>query len=698
MFIRTITGLLVLALGVSVRAEARESCKTFPMQDAERVYAETAPDDFEPGTDSPFEIVLFASTGRPVNDAEVKFTSTEGRERILKVRPGAGSVRPDGEELPPGRYTVRAFDAQTGNVSPARSVTLPLDHDLRMGVSRTAVPFFRLQDTLVPFDPSRVIGISFEFDRQDPQATQALKRLLFEKLHATEVELKDIPESTAHSGELLLVQMPDGVDHLAPFIGQVRKLAPDSARVGVLIDRSSGSVKLLDNQFVLRLKAPHLEQELSSFGIRVLRHVRNASPLLHVQLPTDDYLRNLSLLECLIEAEYIDIAEPDLVMQIHDHALPMPNDPRYTSEQGSPATQFGRQQFLEAWTQLHAAQQAPIIGDADVHVAVLEHDISSAPEEFNCKDSAGSPQISQCWDAGISAPCSQTPPSGPHGFSVLGILAACVSNHREIAGMAPGVSKTIVKFTKYPSALGYADLLRWTAGFPVACPAVGNSPKHPCHWPTTYARASVINNSYGICGAVDNGVCSGSFMPLPTAIADAFTEQVTHGRITNGVALGTVLVYSAGNEARSDLITSPFARDKRTIGVSNCMIDGQEERLTKIADESQLGGWGSNFGPQISLCALGHRAPTVETTGCFRNSAGNCIFGATSAAAPQVSAGASLVLSANLGLAWKEVRKVLRMTSDPINNSPTVNFGRLNACAAVSTALSLAGKPYKRCN
>lgn len=66
-------------------------------------------------------------------------------------------------------------------------------------------------------------------------------------------------------------------------------------------------------------------------------------------------------------------------------------------------------------------------------------------------------------------------------------------------------------------------------------------------------------------------------------------------------------------------------------------------------------------------------------------------FGGTSAACPQVSGIVALMLSANPNLTETQVRTILQNTATDMGTSGfdnTFGFGRVNACAAVSSALS----------
>jgi len=245
--------------------------------------------------------------------------------------------------------------------------------------------------------------------------------------------------------------------------------------------------------------------------------------------------------------------------------------------------------------------------------------------------------------------------------------------------------------------------MRWVAktpnGIPIKCPTPVPA-THPCTWNPLAHPVDVISSSYDIC-SLRLGGCIGPWYPLPTPIGAAFTELVTSGRKISGQSLGIVMVYSAGNDGSPTLDRSPFARDRRTLGISNCMIDGSDERLTTVADEWPYGR-GSTYGQELDICALGHRIPTVHHFQCVTNPGSGCLFMGTSAAAPEVSAAVGLIFSANPSLIWQKIRLVVRDSADKIDctNGNWVNgrsnkygSGRLNVHEAVKSALQLPSAP-----
>ena len=99
--------------------------------------------------------------------------------------------------------------------------------------------------------------------------------------------------------------------------------------------------------------------------------------------------------------------------------------------------------------------------------------------------------------------------------------------------------------------------------------------------------------------------------------------------------------------------------------------------------------YGSRYGPELDVVAPGVNIPTTAVNNSY-----NTTFGNTSAAAPQVSALAALLLSVNSNLSWHELRDIIRNTADKVHkNDPyiytdgrndEVGYGRINAKRALA--------------
>lgn len=319
-------------------------------------------------------------------------------------------------------------------------------------------------------------------------------------------------------------------------------------------------------------------------------------------------------------------------------------------------------------------------GNPFLTVAVLDDGVDEATPDL-----AG--RVSEGWDAfnpdtGEFAPitcvadCMLKPlSSDPHGTAVAGIIAAMQDNPSDsdfnlkegISGIAPNVFIYPVRIfrTAVPGSRPEAASCEKTAeGIDFAWD-VGN--------------AQVINNSWSGGSPCD-------------AITQAINRATTLGR--NG--LGAVVVFSVGDDShRSQGIIAPVpwpatlpnviavSAIDRTGGIPDYVPQG---RIDLVAPSSHLVASGVP-----SFCRGPGDVVTTDLTGSAGcndgpNGALNYTshFDGTSAAAPQVSGAAALLLSSEPSLTWSQVRDRLRDTADPWGATNTFGIGKLNIGRALN--------------
>ncbi|HHJ51745.1 MAG TPA: hypothetical protein ENJ89_01005, partial [Caldithrix abyssi] len=241
-----------------------------------------------------------------------------------------------------------------------------------------------------------------------------------------------------------------------------------------------------------------------------------------------------------------------------------------------------------------------------------------------------------------------------HGTSTAGIVAAEGNNGLGVAGIAFNAKILPVKiFTLYGSAsdedIASAIDYAWQQG------------------------ADILSNSWS--GTSPN-----------SAIDDAIHRAKTQGRDGKGC----VIVFSSGNGGHGTVSYPAYLSDVIAVGASN-MFD---EKKNPGSQDFQR-NWGGNYGADLDLVA-----PTIvystDIAGTDGYDDGDFFdhFGGTSAACPQVSGIAALVLSADNSLTSDQVQDILQKSSDKIERyaydsngwNEHVGHGRANAYRAVLMA------------
>jgi subtilisin family serine protease len=322
--------------------------------------------------------------------------------------------------------------------------------------------------------------------------------------------------------------------------------------------------------------------------------------------------------------------------EIVDDQFPQspPNDPTYPNQQN-----LTLQRIDEAWQTLHNADEDLSLGSPEIYVASLDRGVQTDHPDVNGNLTDGTPQIAHCFDFNNMRSCTDPgyAPSTNHGMGVYGIIAARTNNQTAVAGIAPNTRQIGMERPNLTS-VNYPDVLLWAAGL-----TTGNTDPD---WPDEPLNpgAAIINCSHGRNGLALSGIMDDTFKTL--------TDNGRDG-------LGTIVVYSAGND--NEVITGfrTWAAHSRTLAIANSLQPNNAGVETKANS--------SNYGPEIDVCAQGQGAPSLDDNGGERN------FGGTSAAAPTVAAVAALMLSLVPTLSWEIVRNILRETAvkiDPQNNDP----------------------------
>lgn len=198
-----------------------------------------------------------------------------------------------------------------------------------------------------------------------------------------------------------------------------------------------------------------------------------------------------------------------------------------------------------------------------------------------------------------------------------------------------------------------------------------NDLRNAIDWAWNEGQADVLSNSWGFRNQNAN--------------FDAITFAINRARTLGRGGLGSVVVFASGNEHQT------FSGVTFPANVNGVIAVGAIDRNGNIWNYSSRGPQMDLVAPSGNVGGAGDLV-TTDRMGNLGYNNGNYTdtFGGTSAAAPQVSGVAALMLSVNAGLTETQVRTILQNTATDMGTSGfdnTFGFGRVNALAALQQAL-----------
>ncbi|WP_417262500.1 S8 family serine peptidase [Celeribacter sp.] len=173
------------------------------------------------------------------------------------------------------------------------------------------------------------------------------------------------------------------------------------------------------------------------------------------------------------------------------------------------------------------------------------------------------------------------------------------------------------------------------------------------------ANFDIINNSWGSVPAYSS---YNGYMDTSSSNYYIYYEGFEYAAANGRGGLGTIIVKAAGNEANS----SYYQQNYEVYGnAQGDQLNSAFESFTIAATD--LNGdvaYYSNYGANI-LVAAPAASETTDIVGSGGYDSGNWTdtFGGTSAATPVVSGVIALMLDANDGLGWRDVRQILAMSA-----------------------------------
>jgi Subtilase family len=432
----------------------------------------------------------------------------------------------------------------------------------------------------------------------------------------------------------------------------------------VLVDQHSREpILYTENLFVKFRDDKSRDQSLAvlrEVGLTVKRELPYATNAFFVAAPEGTGQKIFDITDELLRREDVEYCHAELVRRLGRRTI-------FPQQWHLKATTVGSQ-WVSASANVEAAHT---IAEGDgVTIAVIDTGIDIDHEEFSSLDKIIAP-----WDA--SANDTNPRPNSraeKHGTACAGV--ACGEGRFGASGVAPRAKLMPLRMISQLGSQAEADAFFWAAE----------------------NGADVISCSWGPpCGAwfdPEDPLHTTEF-PLPDSTRLAIDYAVTNGR----GGLGCVVFFAAGNGNES---------------VDNDGYSSYEKVLAVAAsnDRNKRSVY-SDFGEAV-FCAFpsqdfefpeeGRPAPltpgiwTTDRMGKVGYSADNYTnsFGGTSSACPGAAGVAALILSSNEALHWEEVKDILRLSCDRIDqedgqydeegHSPFYGYGRLNAEKAARSA------------
>ncbi len=313
----------------------------------------------------------------------------------------------------------------------------------------------------------------------------------------------------------------------------------------------------------------------------------------------------------LKDSLWVEYSTPDLYCEISDNSYTT-NDPNINGYPGYYNGSNSTINISKAWDFLDKGMSQ--IGSSNIKVAVLDHGIDAHVDFYT---NLGVTKIADSWSP-IGNNSGSNNDNDGHGQNCSGII---ISTHNSIgtAGIAPDCRISAIRITNRLGNFCSNSNIR-------------NAIRHS--WQN--CNAAVLNNSWGFSNNLNHPI-----------ITNAINEALSNGR--NGK--GCVVVFASGND-NVNHVSYPSSLN----GVIS--VGSVKNNLNRAV--YTFGG--SNYGDCLSVVAFGDGIPTTSLNNGYTNS-----FYGTSAASPQVSGVAALMLSANPNLTTNQVKAIIEQTAQKIH-------------------------------
>jgi hypothetical protein len=382
-------------------------------------------------------------------------------------------------------------------------------------------------------------------------------------------------------------------------------------------------------------------------------------------LATDDWDKLFDYANKIYESGMVEYCHPNFIAPRERYQI---NDPKYTEQYYLNNTgQFGGTAGIdinapEAW--------AITTGLCMIRVAVIDDGVENH-DDLNGRVLQGfTPQTSVQNPNTNGAPNANSPSGFPfgHGECCAGIIAAS-HNSLGIRGITPNTNIIPINIfndwfwdTRYVNGVPY-PFVNYRED------AQDNAAAIDFAWDN--AAADVISNSWGYNTSDPNNIPN----------ADAITAAIGRARTQGRNGRGSIVVFASGN------LNEQFSGVTFPANVNGVITVGAIDKNGNIWNYSSRGAEMDLVAPTGDVNLNGD-VRTTDRIGSNGYETGNYTdrFGGTSAACPQVSGVAALMLSVRPDLTEAQVRTTLQQTATDMGSSGfdnTYGHGRLNAFAAI---------------
>ncbi|MGY4558805.1 S8 family peptidase [Bacillus thuringiensis] len=433
---------------------------------------------------------------------------------------------------------------------------------------------------------------------------------------------------------------------------------PQGAKSLTVFEAEDKTQMILNEEFIVKFNSEITQREIDEFNKKnnvVIVAKNEWEPNSFVLTVVNGKEKDaLEMANKYQQNEMVDYAHPNFIRLLKPNSIP--NDSLFSQQWALHNT---GQNGGVAGQDIHATDAWNITkGNSNITIAIVDEGVDYTHEDFSC-----SGKLVTGYDAvrRIDDPTPNQPDA--HGTACAGIAAACGNNGQGVSGVAPKCK---------------------IMGVRIAYGAVIDGKRR---WVT-----DDIKIANGITKAVDRGadVLSNSWgggTPSTT-----ITNVIRRAKNIGRGGKGCVVCFAAGNFNQA--VSFPGTLSE-VITVAACNEYGERKSPTSRDGEDW---WGSNFGPEVDVCAPGVHIVTTDIMGNGGYTSDNYVttFNGTSAATPFVAGVAALVLSVDPSLTATQVENIIRQSADDLGQpgrDDFTGFGRTNARKAAEMARGILPLP-----